>query len=270
MSGTMLAAYKPDEITSVPFEEARKIAVAGLKSLTGKEPDDKVTALVLAKVTLESGRKGTTLLTSCHQGNVGNIKAGEDYNGMYTLYACNEIINGVVEWFAPEGKLAGKHGPVVSELHLLPPEGFGHPQCRFRAYANVVDGLYEYLDFIWREKYRDARDALLTGNPIAYVHALKLKGYFTADETSYARGVAGLHAEFVARIAGRPAPEMDVPDLTGVVAAQPFNLRAATALVDAAFADRRYQIIEENTRVKDGFLDQEPDTAVLPKGTNQA
>ncbi len=279
---SMRAAYKPDQITSAPFDEVRKIVEAGLRSLVGTPPKQTQTALVMAKLTLESGRQGTELLTSCHQGNCGNIKAAIDYEGMFTLYPCNEIINGELEWFSPSGKLSGKGGSVVGPLFLLPPEGDGHPQCRFRAYANVVDGIYEYLDFIWREKYRDARDALLTGNPLAYVHELKKKGYFTADETVYGKAVASIHAEFVARLAGRPAPVMGVPDITGLLAAQDFNFKAAVSAsgIEAAFANRSFQILEDNRRamlhpddpppLRDAFEDDEPDTAVLPKGQNQA
>ena len=258
----MRAAFKPVEMTPVSFEEARKIVSAGVSSLINGTPAPTVIALVLAKLTLETGRSGTLLFTSAHCSNFGNIKAGPDYEGMFTLYPCNEIINGKVEWFDPGGKLDKKGGHIVSEVHFVPPEGDGHPQCRFRAYANVVDGIYEYLDFIWREKYRDAREALLTGDPHAYVHALKLKGYFTADETVYGRAVTSIHAEFVARLAGRPAPVLTVPDITGLVAAQPFNLRAAAAALDAAFADRQRQIVEENFRTD---FEDEPDTAVINK-----
>jgi hypothetical protein len=265
----VLAVYKPDEITSSDFDEARGIVKAGLASLEGKEPELKVIALVLAKITLESGRSGMTLLTSCHDGNVGNVKASFDYEGMFTLYPCNEILDGHAVWFRPEGRLDHKGGAVVSERYLLPPAGDGHPQCRFRAYANVVDGIYEYLDFIWREKYRDARAALLSGDPHAYVHALKLKGYFTADEEVYGRGVAGLHAEFLARLEGRVAPLMPAPDVTHLLAPQPFNATAVTASLNAAFAAREQQIVEESFS-PDNFQEDEPDTAVIPKGQGNA
>ena len=265
----MRAVYKPDLLTPAEFDEARKIVHAGLKSLIGTDPELKVTALVLAKMTLESGRQGTTLLTSCHHGNVGNIKASREYEGMYTLYKCNEVrADGVVEWFVPEGKLDRKGGVVVSQHSALPPDGDGHAQCRFRAYAGVVDGIYEYLDFIWREKYRDARDALLTGNPLAYVHALKLKGYFTADETVYGRGVASIHAEFVARMAGRPAPVIQAPDVSEILSPQQFNMEAARGSLDAAFAARQFQVVEESFS-HDNFTEDEPDTDVLPKGQGQ-
>lgn len=266
----MRAVYKPDQLTPAPFDDVRKIVHSGLTALIGVAPRMKVEALVMAKVTLEAGREGMTLLTSCHHGNAGNIKAGPDYEGMFTLYKCNEVrADGVVEWFSPEGKLDRKGGQVVSQHSALPPDGDGHPQCRFRAYAGVVDGLYEYLDFIWREKYRDARDALLTGDPIAYVHALKLKGYFTADETVYGRGVASLHAEFMARLQNRPAPIITPPDVSELVWPQEFNVKSVQALFNAAFADRQHQVVEESFS-HDNFTDDEPDTAVTGKGPKQA
>jgi hypothetical protein len=154
-------------------------------------------------------------------------------------------------------------------MYLLPPEGDGHPQCRFRAYANVVDGISEDLDFIWREKYRDARDALLTGDPHAYVHQLKLKGYFTADEAEYGRGVTGLHTEFLARLENRPAPEMPAPDVSHLLASQDFNLSAARSSLNAAFAAREQQIVADN-HGSDNFTEEEPDTVSLPKGQGNA
>jgi hypothetical protein len=226
---TMLAVFKDDELTPVEFDDAVKIVRPGLKSLTGTDQPVNVVALVLAKMTLESGRKGTLLFTSGHCGNFGNIKAGPDYEGMYTLYPCNEILNGEVKWFVPGGRLDKKGGTIIAERYDVPPKGEGHPQCRFRAYANEVDGIYEYLDFIWLEKYRDARDALLTGNPTAYVHALKLAGYFTADEAEYAKGVVGLFTEFVARLSSRPAPSMPAPSVAHLLAAQPYNVTTVTA-----------------------------------------
>lgn len=261
----MRAVYKESEITPIAFDEAVKVTRAGLFSLTGKIESDKVVSLVVAKVTLESGRTGLNLLTSCHSGNVGNIKADADYEGMYTLYPCNEILNGQVRWFSPEGRLDKKGGVVVAEKFEVPPAGEGHPQCRFRAYANVVDGLYEYLDFIWREKYRDARDALLTGDAVAYVHALKQKGYFTADETGYAKGVVGLQAEFMARIEKRPAPVLTPPDVSEAVASQPFNITRVTALLNAAFAAREIQIVEENFLTDFDASEDEP-TVVTDRG----
>lgn len=228
----MLATYKEPEKTPVAFGEAVKIVKAGLSSLTGIIPETKQIALVLAKITLESGREGTMLLTSCYDGNVGNIKAGLDYDGMFTLYPCNEVLGGHVKWFGPEGELSGRGGSVVGTRYALPPAGDGHPQCRFRAYANEVDGIYEYLDFIWSDKYKDAKAALLEGDPIAYVHELKRLGYFTADETAYARSVASIHAEFVARLESRPAPVINPIDTTALFAAQVWN----RTIVDAALA----------------------------------
>jgi len=252
----MRAVFKEDAITSSSFEEARGIVSSGLSSLLNEAPATSVIALVLAKITLESGRSGTILFTSCHQGNVGNIKAAPDYEGMFTLYACNEVLSGEVVWFAPGGRLDKKGGVVVSEHYPVPPAGDGHPQCRFRAYANLVDGIYEYLDFIWREKYRDAREALLTGDPHAYVHALKVLHYFTADETVYGRGVTALHAEFLKRLRGENPPPEPTPSLDGLRAAQPFNLRSAQAVLDAAFAGREEEVVMESFAADNGDDDE--------------
>lgn len=245
----MIAIYKPSELTPVSFELAASIFRTGLTSLMGTDPPVRALALALAKVTLESGRKGMELLTSCHCGNPGNIKAGPDYVGMFTLYGCNEIFGETVKWFSESAELTGKGGqPVPGTVFELPPDDFGHPQSRFRAYAGPTDGIYQYLDFIFNNRrWRDAKEELIKGDPIAYVHALKAKGYFTADEATYARGVVGLHSEFVAKLQGRAAPQYPAYDLTGVVAPQPFNIVESQASLNAAFAGRAAEIDRDNT-----------------------
>jgi hypothetical protein len=52
---------------------------------------------------------------------------------------------------------------------------------------------------------------LLAGDAVGYVHQLKAKGYFTADEATYAKGVVLLRNEFLARLRGEaPAPKVDI------------------------------------------------------------
>ena len=52
---------------------------------------------------------------------------------------------------------------------------------------------------------------LLLGDEIAYARALAAEGYLAADETTYARGIAGLKDEFARRLERLSAPEVPVP-----------------------------------------------------------
>ena len=188
----MKAVYVEPRLTPLTFDEALLAFRQGIHVATGEKPSDKALALCLAKTALETGR-WQKMYNYCF----GNVKAGEDYEGMYTAYKCNEVLNGRVVWFAPEGQLTGKNGVVTGLSWAVPP---AHPQCRFRSYANKFDGAQQYVDFVANGRYRDAWAQLLEGDAAGYVHALKLKGYFTADEDTYLRGVERLHREFITAV----------------------------------------------------------------------
>jgi hypothetical protein len=175
-----------------------------------KEPTDETLALALAKTALETGR-----WTQIWRNNWGNIKAGDNYPGMFTCITLNEVLtrggNQVVVWFAPEGELTGapnRGGKLVGAPLPVPD---GHPQTRMRAYANASDGVDSYVDFVANGRYIEAWKYLLRGDALAYVHALKQHGYFTADEAVYARGVVSLQREYLARIRREePAQAVDL------------------------------------------------------------
>jgi len=153
----------------------------GIYVATGVEPSDRALALALAKTALETAR-----WKSMWNWNWGNIKAGENFEGMYTCISLNEVLEGKTVWFAPSGRLDVKGGRVIAEAYKVPP---GHPQTRMRAYANGFDGAQEYVTFLANGRYRDAWARLLEGDPVGFVRELKAKGYFTADESSYRLGV---------------------------------------------------------------------------------
>lgn len=150
-----------------------------------------VTALAVAQSALETGRWKST-----HCWNVGNIKAGPTHEGNYTCFRCNEVIGGKIKWFDP-----------TSDGHTVPP---GHPQTRFRAYANIYDGCLSYVEFLQRPRYAAAWEAMHSGNAQAFVRALKQAGYFTADEAPYAKAIVSLQKEFLAVLENRPAPALPV------------------------------------------------------------
>lgn len=188
----MKAAYVEPVKTPLSFDEALVCMRQGIHVATGTPPSDPALALALAKTALETGR-----WQHMYCWNLGNIKAGDNYVGMYTAYPCNEVINGKVVWFSPSGQLDRKGGVVTGLAWAVPP---GHPQTRFRAYANAYDGAQQYVDFVANGRYRDAWQRLLDGDAAGYVHALRARGYFTADEATYLRGVDRLFREFLPKI----------------------------------------------------------------------
>lgn len=217
----MLAVYTEPVRTPISFEEAAIAMRAALRAHLLEEVRDDVLALALAKTTLECGRdKARGLLYSSSWNHcIGNIKAGSKFVGMYTCYPCNEveIRDGKKKtiWYAPEGELTHKGGPVRSDrAYAVPP---GHPQTRFRAYANRYDAAYEYVGFLAdAPRYAQCWKELKEGDPIDFVAALKRAGYFTADEGPYRAAVLSLFTEYRGKLKGLPvdeAPEVDIEDL---------------------------------------------------------
>ncbi len=204
----MKAVYVPPQKTPLAFGEAVACMRQGIHVATGSPPSDRALALALAKTALETGR-----WKSMWNWNFGNVKSGEEYAGMYTCVSLNEVLQGKVVWFDPEGQLDRKGGSVTGLLWQVPP---GHPQTRMRAYANAYDGAQAYVTFVALGRYREAWEKLIDGDVAGYVHALKQRGYFTADEATYRRGVERIYEEFLDKLEAPREPddlEQTKPDL---------------------------------------------------------
>lgn len=234
----MKAIYTPPAKTLIPFEDAAACMNTALASVLHASPSLEVLALALAKTALETGR-----WTAIWNNNWGNIKAGASYEGFYTTITLNEVLGHSVVWFAPEGQLNRKGGDVIGARWEVPP---GHPQTRMRAYSDSLAGAMAYVEFVASGRYRDAFAELLEGDAIGYVRALRMKGYFTAPEVDYARGVLSLQKEFIAKLERRPAPDMGIPEpeeIRGLLAQHPANVEAVVswgkALDSAREATRR-------------------------------
>ncbi len=203
----MNAVYVEPVLTPLTFDRAVECMRQGIHIATGEPPTERALALALAKTALETGR-----WQKMWNHNWGNVKCNDDYHGMFTCITLNEVINGRTVWFAPDGQLDRKDGDVTGLAWAVPP---GHPQTRMRAYANGFDGAQQYVDFVANGRYRDAWARLLDGDAAGYVHELKRKGYFTADEATYRRAVERIHAEFLELLRRDtvPAPPLEPDDL---------------------------------------------------------
>lgn len=214
----MLATFTPDVLTPQTFEEAAEAMRAALPS----GASDVVLALAMAKCALETGRWKST-----HCWNLGNVKAGDTYVGMFTSFACGEELVEGSCWFEPDGTIKNlTHGTVRKPVAFdVPP---GHPMTRFRAYANRFDGAFEYTDFVRNGRYAQAWLALLAGDAVGYVHQLKLRGYFTAAEAPYTAGVVALQREFLGKLCGE-TPEPATVDWGRVQACANLSVASITA-----------------------------------------
>jgi len=91
--------------------------------------------------------------------------------------------------------LAAAHLGAVPSTVYATHEGSGASEIqirdRFRAYDSAEAGATDYLSLLQR-RYPDALQAAERGDPVGFVQALKAHGYFSGDEASYAKSVAGL------------------------------------------------------------------------------
>lgn len=165
----MKAVYLDDVVTPLSASDVMWAFRVAFERLIGLTPSRDTLALLTAQSALETGR-----WKAIHCFNLGNIKASSDYEGYYTMFRCNEVINGKVQWFDPP-----------------------HAQTRFRAFRTLEDGAEDHLRFLsGRQRYQSAWQCLIAGDPEAFVRALKAAGYFTANEESYREAVTSLFREY--------------------------------------------------------------------------
>jgi flagellum-specific peptidoglycan hydrolase FlgJ len=85
---------------------------------------------------------------------------------------------------------------------LTTDEGYGPTKRtivdKFAAFASLDAGMADWIAFLSQlPRYAHSWAALLSGDPIAYAHALARGGYYTGDPQAYAHGLASLQAEFL-------------------------------------------------------------------------
>lgn len=203
----MRATYVIPELTPATPEHVSRAYRTALTNLVGA-PSDEAVAVLHAHGALETGH-----FKSCWNHNAGNIKASDRYDGFFTCITLNEVLNGKLVWFAPEGEFASKDGPVVGRAWPVPD---GHPQTRMRAYAVLADGVADKVRFLTGGRWERALRAALAGNPALYCDELKAQVYFTAALEPYRRAVVQLTAKYLpvarATAAMQPAPPLPPDD----------------------------------------------------------
>jgi hypothetical protein len=196
------ASYVPPRRTPVtPYElaQAYEIALGG----DGKVSPGHI-AVLMAHAALECGRDINRGLIgpSCWNYNLGNVKAGPTYEGLYTCIRLNEYLsrNGrrTLVWFSPEAEEAGgsaaRRGAFVGPIHGVPP---GHPQTRMRAFGSLAEGIKAKLAFLSAPRFARAVSAARNGTPGRYVDEIHAQKYFTADLAPYRAAVVSLFKSYL-------------------------------------------------------------------------
>ena len=216
----MKAKLVPDLLTPCTALEYVRAIRSGLETLNGRTPSDAHVAVLTAQSALESDR-----WKSMHRFNPGNIKASSSYEYLYCQFRCNEVIGGKVEWFDPP-----------------------HPQTNFRAFMDLDTGVTDYLRFLSeRARYAAAWQAASRGDPTAFVHALKVSGYFTANEGPYLKAVASLFGEYMRLLASESTEPAEVDHVAAINVITPDEERNVhnTAVLNS-FVDREYDRIHND------------------------
>lgn len=142
---------------------------------------------------------------SCWCWNIGNFKSRDGDLRNYTYYECDErfddpkvaqkYIDGAGVRIDGSGlpnaafKSVNKDG--TTTVYFWP----DHPVSRFRAYETLQDGAVDYVNSLFNRFYK-AWPAVLKGDPVEFVHQLKVQKYFTADEATYTKTTQSLHKTF--------------------------------------------------------------------------
>lgn len=185
----MTATRVPDELTPLWTDALIAALAEGYTLAMRSQPTAGCLAVLMSQVCLETGNG-----KKIHNHNWGNVKRAADWEGLYCSYKCDEIFD------ADVAREALRRGPcTVSPWRdtgmkrvVLFPE---HPWAEFRAFATAADGAAQYVEFLsCRERYQPAWSRAYHGDASGFSHALRVAGYYTADEVTYTRGICSIAA----------------------------------------------------------------------------
>jgi len=161
--------------------------------------------VLMAQSALETGR-----WRYIHTYNFGNSKSTDGDGRDYCYFACWEVFSNAVAAAyvaaskpGAEARITETHSDGTSTVWFYPE----HPACRFRAFqvlnadgtidewSSLVLGMTDYLGML-RKRFNQCWSAVLSGDPVNFVKALKAQGYFTAPLQGYIDNEVALFKEF--------------------------------------------------------------------------
>lgn len=173
------AVTRPDYIRAV---------VRGWPAVEGDIPLEASIAVLFAQYMIETGG------AACWNYNIGNVKHvkgdGYDYqmlNGVWegvSPATADQLIAGGQAKADPSADHQKAVGVSRRSVIFMPP----HPATWFRAFSTLDEGMAEHLGLL-KKRFTKAWPFVLSGDFVAFAHALHDQHYFTADPTSYANGM---------------------------------------------------------------------------------
>jgi hypothetical protein len=190
MDYTQNPFYRPAVKTLLTFDQVADAIPIAFHSSEGKAPSLKTIAKLIAQSSLETGH-----YQHMWNYNFGNVKKRwqPDDGHLFTMFRCNEIIGGKVEWFDPQ-----------------------HPQTHFRAFESAAAGVLDWQRLILKvARYAPAKALLVDDSASGHDFAFKLGecGYYTADKNMYSNAVERLTQSSLALLNARANQPVTAPNL---------------------------------------------------------
>lgn len=176
--------FVPDKITPLSVLDAAGALTSAFRHVFQRDPSRPTLLCMLAQSGLETAKWHAD-----HWDNWLNAKLGKSYQGHFTAFRCNEILNGKLQWFDPYH---------LQTLFRANVPGDGKPE------TGHAMGAEQYIRFIGTStrgagrpnRYAKAWDAFLAGDPYAAADELGAAGYYTASRELYRNGVVRLYNQF--------------------------------------------------------------------------
>ena len=154
--------------TPVPLAGLDNLLDAAHRDVRGFGLSEDAYRLAIAQLKLEHGTDGAGNLRGVYGYCLGNHDATHA-----------DRANPTIPIFSTVPEHEGNASSSDTAVHLR------------RAYEDAEAGLMGYWAALL-DGFPDGYDAICTGDPAVFAHALKVAHYYTADEASYARGLRAL------------------------------------------------------------------------------
>jgi hypothetical protein len=173
----------------------------------GGEPKPEAIRILVAHWALETGW-GRSMV----QNNVGNVKAFDvsaDYD--YCYFTTWEIMarSSAEAYVKAHPKTAIITGYTNNERHARIELHPDDPGCRFKSFPTLALGCHEHLGLV-HGRFSKSWPAVLSGDPVAFSHALKAQGYYTAPVEDYVRNMVAIF-DMLGRMKASPTETNPIP-----------------------------------------------------------
>lgn len=181
----------PVKRTAVTMADYVRAVVRCWGTLFGTIPLEQSIAVLYAQYMIETGGR------ACWNWNIGNVKHvtgdGYDYQmlngvweGVSPAVAAQLIASGQAKEDPSADHAKAVGAPKRQSVVFQPP----HPATWFRAFPALDDAMTHHLQLL-SKRFAKAWPAVISGDFMAFAHALHDQHYFTADPGSYANGMRG-------------------------------------------------------------------------------